>query len=154
MAYEFKKLSAVEAVETPADTANVLIEEDGKIKKTPSGVFTGGGADFDAVFEYTAPSNVTDVNVTLKSGSIAKAYEKALRGEHPNVAFVYSYTYGPMEFTNRYYPVHIFAGAGGINFIVFGGMSGAKQVIAKVECSADEERVTAVIVYTLPVTPA
>lgn len=43
MAYEFKKLSAVEAVETPADTANVLIEENGVIKKTPSGVFTGGG---------------------------------------------------------------------------------------------------------------
>lgn len=43
MAYEFKKLSAVEAVETPADTANVLIEEDGVIKKTPSSVFTGGG---------------------------------------------------------------------------------------------------------------
>jgi hypothetical protein len=39
MAYEFKKLSAVEVVETPADTANVLIEENGKIKKTPSGVF-------------------------------------------------------------------------------------------------------------------
>jgi hypothetical protein len=45
MAYEFKKLSAVEAVETPADTANVLIEEDGVIKKTPSGMFTGGGGD-------------------------------------------------------------------------------------------------------------
>jgi hypothetical protein len=35
MAYEFKKLSAVEAVETPADTAHVLIEEDGVIKRTP-----------------------------------------------------------------------------------------------------------------------
>ena len=33
MAYEFKKLSDVAAVETPADTANVLIEEDGVIKK-------------------------------------------------------------------------------------------------------------------------
>lgn len=35
MAYEFKKLSAVEAVETPADTAHVLIEEDGVIKRIP-----------------------------------------------------------------------------------------------------------------------
>lgn len=33
MAYEFKKLSDVAAVETPADTANVLIEEGGVIKK-------------------------------------------------------------------------------------------------------------------------
>jgi hypothetical protein len=44
MAYEFKKLSAVEAVETPADTANVLIEENGVIKKTPSSSFAGGGS--------------------------------------------------------------------------------------------------------------
>ena len=35
MAYEFKKLSDVATVETPADTANVLIEEDGVIKKAP-----------------------------------------------------------------------------------------------------------------------
>ena len=34
MAYEFKKLSAVEAVEAASDTANVLIEENGVIKKT------------------------------------------------------------------------------------------------------------------------
>lgn len=33
MAYEFKKLGDVEVVETPMDTANVLIEEDGVIKK-------------------------------------------------------------------------------------------------------------------------
>ena len=33
MAYEFKKLSDVAVVETPTDTANVLIEEDGVIKK-------------------------------------------------------------------------------------------------------------------------
>ena len=33
MAYEFKKLSDVAVVDTPADTANVLIEEDGVIKK-------------------------------------------------------------------------------------------------------------------------
>lgn len=32
---EFKKLSDVEVVETPMDTANVLIEEDGVIKKAP-----------------------------------------------------------------------------------------------------------------------
>ena len=35
MAYEFKKLSDVAAVEIPADTANVLIEEDGVVKKAP-----------------------------------------------------------------------------------------------------------------------
>lgn len=35
MAYNFKKLSDVEVVETPADAANVLIEENGVIKRAP-----------------------------------------------------------------------------------------------------------------------
>jgi hypothetical protein len=41
MAYEFKKLSAVEAVEAASDTANVLIEEDGAIKRVPKGEVGG-----------------------------------------------------------------------------------------------------------------
>lgn len=41
MAYEFKKLSDVAAVETPADTANILIEEDGVIKKVAKGKVGG-----------------------------------------------------------------------------------------------------------------
>lgn len=32
---EFKRLSDVEVVETPADNANILIEDNGVIKKTP-----------------------------------------------------------------------------------------------------------------------
>lgn len=39
MAYEFKKLRDVDVVEAPADTANVLIEEDGVIKKAPQNCF-------------------------------------------------------------------------------------------------------------------
>lgn len=35
MAYEFKKLSAVEVVAEPTESANVLIEENGVIKKAP-----------------------------------------------------------------------------------------------------------------------
>lgn len=41
-AYEFKKLSDVTAVETPSDTANVLIEESGVVKKAPV-TSVGGG---------------------------------------------------------------------------------------------------------------
>lgn len=41
MAYEFKKLNDVEIVETPIDTANVLIEEDGVIKKAPKSAIGG-----------------------------------------------------------------------------------------------------------------
>ena len=45
MAYEFKKLNDVEIVETPIDTANVLIEEDGVIKKAPKSAVGGGGIE-------------------------------------------------------------------------------------------------------------
>lgn len=45
MAYEFKKLSDVAVVETPADTANVLIEEGGVIKKVAKGEVGGVKVD-------------------------------------------------------------------------------------------------------------
>lgn len=40
---EFKKLSNVEIVEEPSETANVLIEEDGVIKKAPKTAVGGAG---------------------------------------------------------------------------------------------------------------
>lgn len=69
MAYEFKKLSEVAAVETPADTANVLIEEDGAVKKVPvtsvsSGIKTAIITDnwYDAVIAgATEPPSKTPV---------------------------------------------------------------------------------------------
>ena len=47
---EFKKLSDVEIVETPAETANVLIEEDGVIKKAPK-TAVGGSGEWDLDWE-------------------------------------------------------------------------------------------------------
>lgn len=41
MAYEFMKLSDVEVVETPTETANALIEENGVIKKAPKSAVGG-----------------------------------------------------------------------------------------------------------------
>ena len=43
MAYNFKSIANVEVVETPTDTANVLIEENGVIKKTPKTAVGGTG---------------------------------------------------------------------------------------------------------------
>lgn len=51
MSMEFKKLSDVAAVETVTDTANVLIEEDGVIKKAPKNEVGGAGG---YVVELTA----------------------------------------------------------------------------------------------------
>lgn len=43
---EFKKLSDVEVVAEPTETANVLIEEDGVIKKAPKTAVGGAGGGF------------------------------------------------------------------------------------------------------------
>lgn len=48
---EFKKLSAVEAVASVSDTASVLIEEDGVIKRAPKDE-VGGGAKKELVYEW------------------------------------------------------------------------------------------------------
>lgn len=48
---EFKKLGAVEAVTSVSDTASVLIEEDGVIKRAPKNE-VGGGAKKELVYEW------------------------------------------------------------------------------------------------------
>lgn len=44
---DFKKLSDVEIVKTPKDTANVLIEENGMIKKAPKSAIGGGAKSWN-----------------------------------------------------------------------------------------------------------
>ena len=75
-AYEFKKLSDVTAVETPSDTANVLIEEDGVIKKVAkksvgetSEAILGKIATVDAVEEPSETANM----LIEESGVVKKA---------------------------------------------------------------------------------
>ena len=48
---EFKKLSAVETVEVVSDAANVLIEENGVIKRAPK-TEVGGGVKRELVYEW------------------------------------------------------------------------------------------------------
>lgn len=71
---EFKKLSAVDSVVEPIDTAQVLIEEDGVIKKTPKNAI-GAQADW-AETDETSPAFVKnkpveeydlDITVTLNA---------------------------------------------------------------------------------------
>ena len=49
MAYEFKKLSDVEVVAEPTETANILIEENGVIKKAPKTAVGGAGSTADII---------------------------------------------------------------------------------------------------------
>lgn len=73
---EFKRLSDVEVVAEPTESANVLIEENGVIKKAPKtavgGAGGGGGETPDLVISIdTQPFNsITVDNFTFEEGSI------------------------------------------------------------------------------------
>lgn len=90
MAYEFKRLSDVEVVDTPADTANVLIEEDGVIKKAPK-TAVGGAANNDEVdFEFTISDieSLSADNVLVTGGSIDNIIQRIRNGEIPKVRVI------------------------------------------------------------------
>ena len=49
---EFKKLSAVETVETVGETANVLIEENGVIRRAPKNEVGGSKVEKELAYEW------------------------------------------------------------------------------------------------------
>lgn len=57
MAYEFKSIADVEVVEKPSDTANVLIEENGIVKKAPKTAV--GGADEKTYYIWHTKDSLT-----------------------------------------------------------------------------------------------
>ena len=84
---EFKKLSDVEVVAEPTESANVLIEEDGVIKRAPKSAVGGAGGGCDVVILLTRdPDNERDT-LTLESGSHAEIYEKLMAGEIVSAVF-------------------------------------------------------------------
>lgn len=80
---EFKKLSAVEAVDTVSDIASVLIEEDGVIKRAPKSEVGGGMADivFDTTLEYLATTSAPSQTCTLLNGDYATVIERIRSGK-------------------------------------------------------------------------
>lgn len=90
MAYNFKSIADVEVVETPTETANVLIEENGLIKKSPK-TAVGGGVDM--VVDYTmdfasATGSVPIVTRNIVSGTYEQLKAKILAGEPNSVVVV------------------------------------------------------------------
>ena len=83
MAYNFKSIADVEVVAEPADTANVLIEENGVIKKAPKTAVGGGTkvityrweADGDEYYYLTLDGvevRASDVKAEWDAGSVLR----------------------------------------------------------------------------------
>lgn len=90
MAYNFKSIADVEVVEKPVDTANVLIEENGVVKKAPmSGV--GGAFGFDVVVYH-------DDVATLSYGNYADLKAKIENKQAMLVAIVSCNSYYPSQY--------------------------------------------------------
>lgn len=74
MAYDFKRLGDVDLVDAPAENANVLIEENGIIKKAPKTAVGGAGGGCDAMLIF----DNLDYNEygTFATGNYQTLYDK------------------------------------------------------------------------------
>jgi hypothetical protein len=93
MAYNFKSIADVEVVAEPTESANVLIEENGEVKKAPK-TAVGGANKWDAVIEYY---NDDDFYIKLISGDYKTIYNKIMvEKEIPQIKVISTYNYyGP-----------------------------------------------------------
>lgn len=76
MSYEFKKLSAVDTVETVGDAAKVLIEEDGVIKKIAKDEVSGINPNKLSAVEILSDN----ANVLIEENGIVKKVSKTAVG--------------------------------------------------------------------------
>lgn len=108
MAYEFKKLSDVEVIAEPTESANVLIEEDGVIKKAPKTAVGGAGGSEtpDMVIGLTNTSSIStsmsSSDFTIISGTFDNVKNKVLAGEMPNIVVRHEYVYGSSTFLTTF----------------------------------------------------
>ena len=83
MSYEFKSIADVEVVAEPGKSANVLIEENGVIKKAPK-TAVGGDGKWDAIIECRSIDGEEWCN--LLSGDFSSLREKIMtKREDPKV---------------------------------------------------------------------
>jgi hypothetical protein len=85
---EFKRLSDVEVVAEPTESANVLIEENGVIKKAPKTAVggAGGASKFDLIFYY----NNEVGQISISNGSYEDFVNKCTNGIAPSVVLISS----------------------------------------------------------------
>ena len=92
---EFKKLSDVEVVAEPAESANVLIEENGVIKKAPK-TAVGGGDKWDMIINFQDGDLNNTNKFSIELGSYFDLYEKLMNNNKVNVLFKSDYEYGDL----------------------------------------------------------
>lgn len=107
MAYNFKSIADVEVVAEPAESANVLIEENGVIKKAPK-TAVGGNTEWDAIIDLIEGSSGYFASMELVSGSYKDLKEKIFSGILPNVL---------MRYTNGTYASGVSKVSGFLHFV-------------------------------------
>ena len=97
---EFKKLSAVEAVEAVGDSAHVLIEENGVIKRTPKTAVGGSGETPDMVITVNSNSfdKLRSENCNITEGSVANVFAAFHAGRYPIIKIRF-YKYNGTDYT-------------------------------------------------------
>lgn len=89
---EFKKLSDVEVVAEPMESANVLIEEDGVIKKAPKTAV--GGGEWDAkIYIQGGGAGPSQSSFHLLEGSYNKVIQKIKNKEVPKISIFWLFDY-------------------------------------------------------------
>lgn len=124
MAYEFKKLSDVEAVEAISDNANVLIEENGVIKKAPKAEVGSGGttdtssSDWDVIIDLGGmPPVYSTHDIKFVEGNYDIIKEKLDSGDQIKMSIIANI----IPQNRRYYPTEIYCNEDGtIRFTCFG----------------------------------
>lgn len=104
---EFKKLSEVELLETSSETANVLIEEDGEIKRVPKSAVGGAGGGLptviikDSMYDnaiagvMATPAAAPEVEYACINMTFEDAYQTMSMGEPLNVILMLGNTDAP-----------------------------------------------------------
>ena len=115
MAYNFKSIADVEVVAKPAESANVLIEENGVIKKAPKTAVggIGGSVEPDMVMLLNGPvyaSSIDDgaAELSIIAGAPSAIKAKLEAGEKPVVKMKHVRgTYGDYSHSRCEYDVYV-----------------------------------------------
>lgn len=133
MAYEFKKLSDVDVVAEPTESANVLIEENGVIKKAPKTAV--GDSVMKMIYFLHGQDNIylyTDVECTTKCTA------NELRELSQNYPLIVGKNFKGAV-SDFYLPLHIMDFDNHVGLLVYDAYRGERVIYYTEEYSVDSE---------------